>query len=150
MLDISNQEKIETARNDARQQKDGLDMDLKKVRVEMLMSTTAPETKKALKEREAMLTAQLAMVSEQLANIQARFDRVEHAVKELPAEPLLWQLLARFGNILQVALPAVSGTLFVTSWVRRRREKESVDEPESSTSEIPDESPNESPEIVKP
>ncbi len=71
-----------------------------------------------------MLTAQLAMVSEQLANIQARFDRVEHAVKELPAEPLLWQLLARFGNILQVALPAVSGTLFVTSWVRRRREKE--------------------------
>ncbi len=38
MLDVSNREKIETARNEAQQQKDGLETDLKKVRVEMLMS----------------------------------------------------------------------------------------------------------------
>ena len=149
-LDVSNREKIETAKNEAQQQKDPIDTDLKKVRVEMLMSGTAPETNKALKEREARLEMQLAAVGGQLADLQQRFDRVEHAVKELPSESIMWQILARLGHILHVGVPAVSGTLFVTSWIRRRREQETSEEAAGSSKEIPSEKLAESIEAGKP
>jgi hypothetical protein len=92
----------------------------------------------------------LAAVGGQLADLQQRFDRVEHAVKELPSESIMWQILARLGHILHIGVPAISGTLFAVAWIRRRKKQEIIERSAAAITETPGDSLAESTESGKP